>query len=1287
MRLLGEINYHNRKYIYALNQNKQKTEHMIINKTVQTDMMDIFFNKKNNTEELSVRNMKGFTPNHIKEFVTKQRVSGEVKHLPNSDNKIVYEILGAISKFRQYGYRADQKVESKEIIGGKLFVKVRAETKDFKVDYNTMDNQYVYIDYKSKDLSFNLENIKGAPTYVPPNLVRASRTLRERVYLENVSSVRFEDLVARHDVSHMYNVLTNTWVKDYRMISTIEEFEKYVMTPLLRELNRCITNKEKLLLAMDTESTGLNIFNLPSGSELKDSITTMQLSWTDNQSVLINFDMESFENVDLDYVMKRLFPLVKEYTKTPDDKGKPWENIPARNRKNKIKSITGEEIEFCRNDILVIGHNTIFDSKVTLDTGYQWFFDEDTLQMIFDLDPVGTKGKKGLKATTKRLLGIDQWELSDTLGKGNEDKFRYIQDERVALAYGCADSDCTRMNWKILRKLMPDTMYKAYKKFNMYTWFLLAQSEYEGLRINKNKLDLKTDIAEKNLKKLDNFIYHFVGGEIKKKSYYRIVKDQQDRGLFKGNIAQEITRLFEETKQNNPESLVYKFKITGSDLRTVLYDKLEYPCEVYTEKGDKAVNKRAMEKLLRHKYDIPSNLMKHDLYTVDYDKDNPRHHKNGKVKDDYILIKASEVNKYRYPLAFILSKYAELDKEYTGYYKPFSESDWGGRIYKGYSTTNIETQRISNPIQTTKKGIKELIIEHGEDWYCFNWDKAQIEARVFVAEAGDYRMVERLNNPENDYHTENASLMYDIKPYLVTKKQRKASKTINFGLPYGLGPDKMCERIHGVINKLNILDTNEKIFLYKKANMLTWNLLESYRDSALIEWKCSDELKKFLGYEGRKLGRVVNASGFHRLFDLTDVKENWQREKIRRAAGNFPIQSYAKDIFTWSIIRFHLKLCELGIRDKIKIHMLVHDEIQCSAHKSIDPVYLMSILQECCMPRIAVKEPAVKPEGEISPTSKYMSYYIGINFGDNWLECKKDENECPVNFVRWMVSLLKSGEYKPVEWCDRPKDILTPYMHQFFIDRVYKEVNRLQPDIDNSPIDLDRILKTITNYTVRAYITDNFANSCNIKVPKEGDKKLINQLEDYRFFSHLIGWSLEKYGEDKKILFDGVVYNPVDLINKGLVKDLSVEDIVDEVFEEDNEDDYDFVEYEDDYSFDPADSVQDFINALEYQYEDEKVLTEYEIELEKKEEKVILDRKRREYGELKALRKLAGVIVIDLKNEEELNMILNECKGNSSQSEDAYRFRIKVNGRLRKNVKIDQAIDLIDLDQKLIAMR
>ncbi len=892
---------------------------------------------------------------------------------------------------RQYGYRADQKVESKEIIGGKLFVKVRAETKDFKVDYNTMDNQYVYIDYKSKDLSFNLENIKGAPTYVPPNLVRASRTLRERVYLENVSSVRFEDLVARHDVSHMYNVLTNTWVKDYRMISTIEEFEKYVMTPLLRELNRCITNKEKLLLAMDTESTGLNIFNLPSGSELKDSITTMQLSWTDNQSVLINFDMESFENVDLDYVMKRLFPLVKEYTKTPDDKGKPWENIPARNRKNKIKSITGEEIEFCRNDILVIGHNTIFDSKVTLDTGYQWFFDEDTLQMIFDLDPVGTKGKKGLKATTKRLLGIDQWELSDTLGKGNEDKFRYIQDERVALAYGCADSDCTRMNWKILRKLMPDTMYKAYKKF----------------------------------------------------------------------------------------------------------------------------------KLLRHKYDIPSNLMKHDLYTVDYDKDNPRHHKNGKVKDDYILIKASEVNKYRYPLAFILSKYAELDKEYTGYYKPFSESDWGGRIYKGYSTTNIETQRISNPIQTTKKGIKELIIEHGEDWYCFNWDKAQIEARVFVAEAGDYRMVERLNNPENDYHTENASLMYDIKPYLVTKKQRKASKTINFGLPYGLGPDKMCERIHGVINKLNILDTNEKIFLYKKANMLTWNLLESYRDSALIEWKCSDELKKFLGYEGRKLGRVVNASGFHRLFDLTDVKENWQREKIRRAAGNFPIQSYAKDIFTWSIIRFHLKLCELGIRDKIKILMLVHDEIQCSEHKSIDQVYLMSILQECCMPRIAVKEPAVKPEGEISPTSKYMSYYIGINFGDNWLECKKDENECPVNFVRWMVSLLKSGEYKPVEWCDRPKDILTPYMHQFFIDRVYKEVNRLQPDIDNSPIDLDRILKTITNYTVRAYITDNFANSCNIKVPKEGDKKLINQLEDYRFFSHLIGWSLEKYGEDKKILFDG----------------------------------------------------------------------------------------------------------------------------------------------------------------------
>ena len=86
----------------------------------------------------------------------------------------------------------------------------------------------------------------------------------------------------------------------------------------------------------------------------------------------------------------------------------------------------------------------MFDGRVFYDNGVAPYFDDDTLQMAFVLNPKVVRGANKLKMLTRRLLGCETPELDDILGKGNEDKYKYLVDKHVAEIYGCADADFTR---------------------------------------------------------------------------------------------------------------------------------------------------------------------------------------------------------------------------------------------------------------------------------------------------------------------------------------------------------------------------------------------------------------------------------------------------------------------------------------------------------------------------------------------------------------------------------------------------------------------------------------------------------------------------------------------------------------------------------------------------------------------------------------------------------------------------------------------------------------------------
>lgn len=866
-----------------------------------------------------------------------------------------------------------------ETIGLKL-VKILAED-------SKLDSKYKYKELKDDDRKF------------------ISRTI-------NVNDVNFETLVDRMDLSWYYNKETNEFLKDYQDVYTVEKFESQIITPLI---NKILDNVRKalppLLVGFDTETDGLDFYYYPGNENKLNNICSAQISWEFDKAYNIFLDMAYFDNCPRDYVMKRLSDLFRW------DRGKFIYKLYYDEQGNKLDK--PQEVLVDRDWYLLGGHNIMFDSKVFRRHGYVLFFDEDTLQMAFSIAPTSFKVKKDLKTLTTHFLGISYPELSILLGKGNEDKFRYLKDRRVANLYGCADVDMFRKVWFKLRELMGDKIYKAYKRIDSYLLNVLSESEYYGLRIDKDLIKKRGEEIQKDLDILEEQIYSFVG---------------------KMRLLHYCESIGESCTQEQFDNAYYKFKISGKELLTVVYDYLKYPITVLTKKKERAMNSYAIDKLLYHKLENSSGFLAKDILSSD-----------GKT----VLVKAKDFNSYKYPLAYLLKQYRVLLKEYNGYYKPFFKEDTGDRLFRPIKAANIETRRISCATQTVKKDIKKCIISHDDDWNLFDWDLAQVEARIFVSLAGDQAMIEKMKDPDKDYHTENAALINNLPPHLVPKSLRSKAKAIGFGVPYGLSDFKLCERMFTEVTEENMISTRVLLSVFDEKNHISMEELKSYRMKAHDLLDVNPELLRFWGLEpGTPISMIHNKNGFYRYQDMTKPLEEPKRmSSVERAFGNFPIQSFAADFYKLLLIRLHKRIRKEGLQDKIIFHMYIHDELLASFHKSLDPKLIVKLIKEECMVKI----------------KSHTNYYLGINFGDNWNQCKKDEAELPVKFVQRLCANYNNWEH--LEWCDNPAEYFKPMVYEFKLDRVYECLQEYS-DVKNGVINLDDILDRFENYTVRSYLGD-----------------------------------------------------------------------------------------------------------------------------------------------------------------------------------------------------------------------
>ena len=163
-----------------------------------------------------------------------------------------------------------------------------------------------------------------------------------------------------------------------------------------------------------------------------------------------------------------------------------------------------------------------------------------------------------------------------------------------------------------------------------------------------------------------------------------------------------------------------------------------------------------------------------------------------------------------------------------------------------------------------------------------------------------------------DIHTLTAALVNHVEPEKVTPEMRRAAKTINFGILYGMGAVSLAENI-GVSRKE--ADTFIREYFAQFPSLKTY--LESLKEKA------------------RRDGYVETLFGRRRYFK--DVEGmGWQaRREAERMAINAPIQGTGADIIKIAMVRIYEELETFISNDTARLILQVHDELLFEIKKNL----------------------------------------------------------------------------------------------------------------------------------------------------------------------------------------------------------------------------------------------------------------------------------------------------------------------------------------------------------------
>ncbi len=291
----------------------------------------------------------------------------------------------------------------------------------------------------------------------------------------------------------------------------------------------------------------------------------------------------------------------------------------------------------------------------------------------------------------------------------------------------------------------------------------------------------------------------------------------------------------------------------------------------------------------------------------------PRKTKTGQyVTDEETLRKLVPIS----PLVGDILEYRELSKLKGTYLDalPRYISAKDGRIHSTLMQMVTATGRLASqnpnlqniPIRSEAgKLIRRAFVAKDEHHSILSADYSQVELRLMAALSADPAMIDAFRNG-HDIHAETAAKLYGVPREEVTADMRRAAKTVNFGIIYGISA-------FGLSQRLDCSRTEAA------------GLIESY----FAQFPGVKEYMDRLVMDAREKGYAETLCGRRRaLPDLNAANFNL-RAAAERTAINTPIQGSAADMIKLAMIR----VAELLRGRKSRLIMQIHDELLIDLHE------------------------------------------------------------------------------------------------------------------------------------------------------------------------------------------------------------------------------------------------------------------------------------------------------------------------------------------------------------------
>ena len=280
---------------------------------------------------------------------------------------------------------------------------------------------------------------------------------------------------------------------------------------------------------------------------------------------------------------------------------------------------------------------------------------------------------------------------------------------------------------------------------------------------------------------------------------------------------------------------------------------------------------------------------------------------SGYSTDAAILDELKDVH----PVIRFVLEYRQLAKLKSTYTDalPLLVNPKTGRVHTSFNQTGTTTGRLSSsepnlqnlPIRgEIGSKIRQAIVAQS-GWLLLSADYSQIDLRALAHISQDEELIATFQRDE-DIHTHTASEVFGIPDAEVTTKMRRAAKTINFGVIYGMSG-------YGLQQATDL--TREEAELFISTYFKRYPGVKNYIDNTKRQ--------------AAALGYVQTVLGRRRYIPEINSTNRLAREAAERMAINMPVQGTSADIIKIAIVNLHREMVKQGLKTMMTLQ--VHDEL------------------------------------------------------------------------------------------------------------------------------------------------------------------------------------------------------------------------------------------------------------------------------------------------------------------------------------------------------------------------